>query len=216
MALNNDSFRPEEEQGLIMSKALTNWVSAIALAGILGVGGALVAGAQETKKKHPSDRTVDFLRTFVEGFLIPDEIERSDGTKIKVNLQDKAEMAQFAIPRDDMRRIIRIAHSGANAEICNRIDLQQNAYKWVKFSETKKKKWSEKQLYFISRLYVATVIWQTGQASAVVKDENAEKTSTQTQQPLPESKKTIECTDSKKEAVKRLEAFLKEKESSGG
>ena len=194
-----------------MNKALLSKFSAFAIAGALSLACALPGVAQETKKKQPSDRTVDFLKTFVEGFLIPEEIPRSDGTKIKVNRKDKAEMTQFAIPRDDMRRIIRIAHSGANAEICERIDLQQSAYKWMRSEEHKKKKWSDRQLFFISRLYVATVMWQTGQASVIVGGEKAEKVGTTSGREEEAKTKKAVCTDTKREGVKRLEAFLKEK-----
>lgn len=194
-----------------MNKVLLSRFSAFAVVGALSLAFALPGVAQETKKKHPSDRTVDFLKTFVEGFLIPDEIPLKDGKKIKVNREDKAEMSQFAIPRDDMRRIIRIAHSGANAEICDRIDLQQSAYSWMRGEEHKKQKWSNRQLFFISRLYVATVMWQTGQASVILDGEKTEKVGTASG-PQEESvvKKAV-CTDTKREGVKRLEAFLKDK-----
>lgn len=195
-----------------MNKALLSKFSAATVACTLSIILALPGFAQETqKKKHPSDRTVDFLKTFVEGFLIPDEIPRSDGTKIKVDRKDKAEMGKFAIPRDDMRRIIRIAHSGANAEICERVDLQQSAYRWMRGEEHKKKKWSEQQLFFISRLYVATVMWQTGQASVIVDGEKSEKVGTASNREEEALAKKAICTDNKREGVKRLEAFLKEK-----
>ncbi len=197
-----------------MNKALLSRISAFAVVGALSLACALPGVAQETKKKQPSDRTVDFLKTFVEGFLIPDEIPLGDGTKIKINREDKAEMSEFAIPRDDMRRVIRIAHSGANAEICNRDDLQQSAYRWMRGEEHKKKKWSDRQLFFISRLYVATVMWQTGQASVIVdgeKAEKAEKTGTAPGRDTEALSKKAVCTDSKREGVKRLEAFLKDK-----
>lgn len=195
-----------------MNNALSSRFTAVAVAIALCVVFALPGVAQETqKKKHPSDRTVDFLKTFVEGFLIPDEIPRSDGTKIKVDRKDKAEMGKFAIPRDDMRRIIRIAHSGANAEICERVDLQQSAYRWMRGEEHKKKKWSDQQLFFISRLYVATVMWQTGQASVIVDGEKAEKVGTTANREEESVSKKAICTDNKREGVKRLEAFLKEK-----
>ena len=120
-------------------------------------------------------------------------------------------MSQFAIPRDDMRRIIRIAHSGANAEICDRVDLQQSAYRWMRGEEHKKKKWSNRQLFFISRLYVATVMWQTGQASVIIDGKKTEKVGTASGPQEEAVVKRSVCTDTKREGVKRLEAFLKDK-----
>lgn len=165
--------------------------------------------AQETKSQ-PSDRTVDFLKTFVEGFLIPDEIPVAEGQAIKVDRSNPEEMKKFEIPRDDMRRVIRIAYSGATAEICDRIDLQENAYKWMQSQEIKKGTWSKEQLFFISRLFVATVMWQTGKASvSLVDEQGAEKVNTAPEKPEVYETKKLVCTDSRKETVKKLEEFLK-------
>ncbi len=193
-----------------MKKALLSCLSAIAVMGLVCASIALPVTAQE-QKKQPSDRTVDFLKTFVEGFLIPDEIPLADGTKMKVDRANETEMKKFAIPRDDMRRIIRIAYSGATAEICKRMDLQESAYRWMKAEEIKKKKWSKQQLFFISRLFVATVMWQTGSASGVVKDEDgAEKVDTSPGAAIVAETKKIICTDARRETVNKLETFLKE------
>ncbi len=176
---------------------------------------AISAGAQSDAKKHPSDRTVDFLKTFVHGFLIPKEIPLADGSKIAVDRANKEEMKKFDIPRDDMRRVIRVAYNGANAEICNRIDLQQGAFLWLKQDELKKNKWSKHQLFFISRLYIATVMWQTGKAQVVVDEASAaEKVGTQSDKLKVVEPKKIVCTDAKKKGVERLEAFLKSQKKS--
>lgn len=146
-----------------MKKALSSSVLALGVAALISLCAVLPALAQD-EKKQPSDRVVDFLKTFVEGFLIPEELPKADGTKIKVDRSDEAEMKKFDIPRDDMRRIIRIAYNGATAEICERMDLQEATYAWMQLSEINKKKWTEHQLFFISRLYLATIMWQTGKA----------------------------------------------------
>lgn len=167
--------------------------------------------AQE-QKKQPSDKVVDFLKTFVEGFLIPEELPKSDGTKIKIDRSSKEEMKRFEIPREDMRRIIRIAYNGATAEICDRVDLQEAAFAWMQLSEINKKKWSERQLFFISRLYLATIMWQTGKANVAPAGQGeegkpepgAEDGATM----LNEPEKQV-CTDARKKQVEKLEEFLK-------
>lgn len=192
-----------------MTRRISRLFTAAAFAGALAIGSPFAAAAQETQSKQPSDRTVDFLKTFVEGFLIPEELPLPDGTKIKVDRAKKDDMKKFEIPRDDMRRIIRIAYSGANAEICKRTDLQEKAYKWLKDEEYAKKKWSNQQMFFISRLFVATVMWQTGQAQVVVEEKKPGDKDTETV--AVGDKKDVVCTDAKKEGVKQLEAFLADK-----
>lgn len=198
-----------------MKKSLSGCVLAFAVAAILAVSVALPAAAQD-ETKQPSDRVVDFLKTFVEGFLIPEELEKSDGTKIKVDRSSEAEMKKFEIPREDMRRIIRIAYNGATAEICDRMDLQEAAFAWMQLSEINKNKWSDHQLFFISRLYLATIMWQTGKAdvTTAAEGEGAAKsaggaTEAASQEKTPEPK----CTPARKKQVEKLEAFLKEQSS---
>jgi hypothetical protein len=195
-----------------MKKTLSGCVLAFSLAAMLSVFAAMPAGAQD-EKKQPSDRVVDFLKTFVVGFLIPEELERQDGTKLDIDRSDPKEMKKFDIPREDMRRIIRIAYNGATAEICDRMDLQEAAFAWMQLNEINKKKWSEHQLFFISRLYLATIMWQTGKASVGPASDPKEK-----QQGNPDNAPQIadgdhvpelKCTDARKKQVEKLEAFLK-------
>lgn len=194
-----------------MKKTLSGCVLAFSIAAMLSVFAALPAAAQD-EKKQPSDRVVDFLKTFVEGFLIPEEIERNDGTKLKVDRSNPAEMKKFDIPREDMRRIIRIAYNGATAEICDRLDLQEAAFAWMQVNEINKKKWSEHQLFFISRLYLATIMWQTGKATVGPatdpKDQQAGNPG-EAQAAEGEKAPEMKCTDARKKQVEKLEAFLK-------
>lgn len=214
-----------------MKKVLFSWICAVALTGILCGASALPAAAQAAKAaesattktsvptvgKPPSDRFVDFVQSIVTSFLIPEEIPRKDGTKIKVNLSDKAEMKRFEIPREDVRRIIHIGYGGAIAEKCNRIDLQQGLALWVQKTEFEKKKWSEHQSFFISQVYWATIMSLTQRADLAQKKPNATTkpnaaakagsggtTAANTKQATE-----IECTDTKQKFVKHLEEFLK-------
>lgn len=199
-----------------MKKALSSCFALIAVTGMALVFAVQPASAQD-QKKQPSDRTVDFLKSFVTGFLIPEEIPLGDGTKMKVDRSNDAVMKKFDIPRDDMRRIIRLAYNGATAEICERMDLQEGAYRWMKFKEFRKDKWTKEQKFFISRLYVATVMWQTGNASVVVKDaDGSEKVDTSPNALDAATKKKVVCTDARRESVKKLEAFLKEQDGKEG
>lgn len=199
-----------------MKKILLSCVQCAVVAGAISFGAFLPAQAQDANKNksQPSDRTVDFLKTFVEGFLIPKDIPLKDGKSLKVDLSNADQMKKFTIPRDDMRRVIRLAYNGANAEICKREDLQRTAYNWMKDQELKKKKWSNEQLFFISRLYIATVMWQTGKAQVVVEGEEDAVNASQKAPGSINSNTEVVCTDSKKQSVQRLEAFLKAKSKS--
>lgn len=194
-----------------MKRALSSRVRAAVLAGVLAVACASPAPAQEQEgESQLSDQTVDFLTTFVKGFLIPEEIPLPDGGKLKVDRGDEAEMKKFDIPAEDKRRIIRIAYNGATAEICDRVDLQVMAYRWMKEQEYDKEKWSQRQMFFISRLFMATVMWQTGDAQAVTREEGEENgTKPETAAEVSPDKEQT-CTDSRKETVKKLETFLEE------
>lgn len=215
MSGNNGSLPAEIVQGLKMRKALLSCLSVIAITGMAFAFTVQPVSAQD-QKKQPSDRTVDFLKTFVEGFLIPEEIPLGDGTKMKVDRANEAEMKKFEIPRDDMRRIIRIAYNGATAEICERYDLQEAAYSWMKFKEFRDKKWTKRQKFFISRLYVATVMWQTGSAGASKEGESAEKTAKSPNALDNASDKKVVCTPARRETTKKLEAFLKAQDGKEG
>ncbi len=212
----NVSFATNVEQGLVMKIRHVSAICAVLAAIGVSLATVMPAGAQSDAKNQPSDRTVDFLKTFVHGFLIPKEIPLADGSKIKVDRANKEEMKKFDIPRDDMRRVIRLAYNGANAEVCNRIDLQEGAFQWMKQQERKKNKWSKQQLFFISRLYLATVMWQTGRAQVVAEDQSpTEKVATKTDKlKAAEPKKKVVCTDAKKKGVERFEAFLKSQKKS--
>jgi len=215
MSGNSGSLPAEIVQGLKMRKALLSCLSLIAITGMMWVGAAQPASAQD-QKKQPSDRTVDFLKTFVEGFLIPEEIPLGDGTKMKVDRANEAEMKKFAIPRDDMRRIIRIAYNGATAEICERYDLQEAAYSWMKFKEFRDEKWTKRQRFFISRLYVATVMWQTGAAGSSKEGESVAKGEKSPNALEAASEKKVVCTPARRETTKKLEAFLKSQDGKEG
>lgn len=194
-----------------MIRDLSSWVRTVVLASVLAVACASPGLAQdEESSKQPSDRTVDFLKTFVKGFLIPEEIPLPDGGKMKVDRGDEEEMKKFEIPREDMRRIIRIAYNGATAEICDRVDLQVAAYQWMKDQEYAKDKWSQRQMFFISRLFMATVMWQTGDAEAVVKEEGEENNDKPESMAEVAPDEELVCTERRKEIVNKLEAFLEE------
>lgn len=192
-----------------MKKTLSGCVLAFSVAAMLSVFAALPAAAQD-EKKQPSDRVVDFLKTFVVGFLIPEELERTDGTKLKIDRSDPAVMKKFEIPREDMRRIIRIGYNGATAEICDRMDLQEAAFAWMQLGEINKKKWSEHQLFFISRLYLATIMWQTGKATVGPASEAKDQKPGEAPQAAEgEKAPEMKCTEARKKQVEKLENFLK-------
>jgi hypothetical protein len=215
-----------------MKKVVWSWIGAAALTGILCVSGELAAAAQgdqankpevtktrvPTAGSPPSDRFVDYIHTIVNSFLIPEEIERKDGTKFKVNRSDEAEMKQFEIPREDMRRIIHIAYTGAIAERCNRTDLQNGLALWLQANEYKKKKWSERQSFFITQVYWGTIMTLTQRADIIENDAaaaaKAAKTAKTGSEPAARAKTqkkatAIVCTDAKREFVGHLEKFLK-------
>lgn len=197
-----------------MTGALSSRIRAAVLAGVLAVACAAPGLTQEQQsEQQPSDRTVDFLKTFVKGFLIPEEIPLPDGDTMKVDRGDEEEMEKFEIPREDMRRIIRIAYNGATAEICDREDLQVAAYQWMKDQEYAKDKWSHRQMFFISRLFMATVMLQTGEATAAAEEGEGNSGDAEAASEMPQDKEPV-CTDSRKETVDKLESFLKE-ESKG-
>jgi hypothetical protein len=208
-----------------MKKALWSGICALALTGILCVASALPAldqgamAAQPAMTKTPvptagsppSDRFVNFVQTMVVSFLIPEEIPRKDGTKIKVDRSDKEQMKQFEIPREDMRRIIHIGYSGAIAEKCDRSDLQKGLAQWVQKTEYAKKKWSERQSFFINRVYWATIMSLTQRADVVQTDRETLAKPTAEAEAAAHTKTAteIQCTDAKKKFVKKLEEFLK-------
>jgi len=193
----------------MMNKKLYRRVQTAIAAGAICLVAAMAAQAQEKKgSQGPSDRTVDFLKTFVEGFLLPKEIPLKDGSVIKIDLSNAEQLKKFQIPREDMRRVIRIAYNGANAEICDREDLQRTAYKWMKDQELAKKKWSNEQLFFISRLYIATVMWQTGKAQVTVEEEDGKPVNAAGGSTAINAEPPV-CTDSKRASVEKFEAFLK-------
>lgn len=212
-----------------MKKVVWSWIGAAALTGMLCVSGEFAAAAQGTQAGNPpvtktrvptagsppSDRFVDYIHTIVTSFLIPEEIARKDGTKIKVDRSSEAEMKQFEIPREDMRRVIHIAYTGAIAERCDRVDLQNGLALWLQSNEYKKKKWSERQNFFITQVYWGTIMSLTQRADIIEKDAAAAAKAAKTDsQPAARAKSqkqatTIVCTDAKRKFVEHLEKFLK-------
>lgn len=206
-----------------MKIVLSRCVTAGAFAAILCIATALSATAQTTKTarpaatgtsvptagKPPSDKFLDFLQTIVTSFLIPEEIERKDGTKIKIDRSDQAQMKSMSIPREDMRRIVHIGFSGAIAETCERADVQNALFQWLKRDEHRNRKWSELQTFYVSQVYWGTIMALTQRAdlrpagSGQGQEGAAEPPSADVT-----TLKQMTCTESKKKFVKILEDFL--------
>ena len=206
-----------------MKIVLSRCVTAGAFAAILCFATALSATAQTTKTARPaatdtplptagpppSDKFLDFVHSIVTSFLIPEEIERKDGTKIKVNLSDKAQMQKFDIPREDMRRIVHTGFSGAIAETCGRTDLQNVLFQWVKREEHRNRKWTELQTFYVAQVYWGTIMSLTQRAD--IRPGAAQSNAPGGKPPSGAEVKTLKqmtCTEAKKKFVKVLEDFL--------
>ena len=200
-----------------MKKALFSAIGVLALAVMVagtGFGPAAAQGAQ--KKKQPSDRAVRVIVSFA-WTLVPEEYETAEGKKVKV---DKSDPAKFMIPMEDARRVIRVAHRSANAQICDLAEHQAANYVKMMKRESVSKKWSEQQLLFINRLHLFTVQWLTGNVEfAEAKEKTDEKKdASQIKERLKKAAKAKSkrtCTDEQRKGVKKeIEAYVQEPEKS--
>ncbi|MGI9385359.1 MAG: hypothetical protein ACR2PO_19585 [Methyloligellaceae bacterium] len=200
-----------------MKKALFSSICVLTLAALVagaGAGPTAAQGAQ--KKKQPSDRAVRVIVSFA-WTLVPEEYETAEGKKVKV---DKSDPAKFMIPMEDARRVIRVAHVSANAQICDLAEHQAANYVKLMKREKVSKKWSEKQLLFINRLHLFTVQWLTGN----VEFADAKEKKDQKRDPAEikerlkkaakeKSKRT--CTDEQRKKIKQqIEDYVKASEKS--
>lgn len=133
------------------------------------------AKAEQEKSASPnaqpegklSDRVVRIMLGFAWG-MVPEDYAGEDGKTIKV---DKSDPKKFIIPVDDARKVIRAASRSAYAQICGMPDRQQANYVAFMRGEKKRSVWTTDQLTFINALHLFTVLYLTGNANLVEKDD---------------------------------------------
>ncbi len=139
---------------------------------------------------------------------IPSEVPRSDGSILKI---DKKDLANLVIPYEDASRVIRVAYLSAQAQLCEMPELQTENFLTLLGQERSKKKWTEQQMFFINRLHLFTVMWLTGNVYIEEKDGKEEAKIAAT--PKAPSK---ECTNEDKEKLRaNIEAFWNKVENRG-
>lgn len=169
----------------------------------------------QNKKKSPSDRAVRVIVGFA-WTLVPEEYPGKDGKKVKV---DKSDPAKFMIPMEDARRVIRVAHRSANAQICDLPEHQTANYVKLMKREQDSDKWSKEQLLFINRLHLFTVQWLTGNVEFAEAKEKKEKKDPETikkrLKEVAKKKSKRTCTADQREKVKQqIEQYVREAKKS--
>ncbi len=140
---------------------------------------------------------------------IPSEAPRPDGSILKI---DKQDLANLLIPYEDASRVIRVAYLSAQAQLCEMPELQTENYLTLLGQERAKKKWNEQQMFFIQRLHLFTVFWLTGNVTIEEKDGKEEA------KIAADPKKTApkECSSEEKEKLRaNIEAFWNKAENRG-
>ena len=171
-------------------------VAVAAMTVALGLSGA----PNSASAQQLSDRSVEVLMDFA-WKLLPTKFTTQTN---KVIVVDKSKKAEVVVPTDVARDVILVARLSAHAQICNLENAQTANYRSMMLVETRKKKWTDQQLLYISQLHLFTILWLTGNVEIT---QDGEEKNVAVKNSASQKKPT--CTDAeRKKVLKRIEDYV--------
>lgn len=122
--------------------------------------------SNEAAAKELSDKSVKVLMDYAWSIL-PAKFTTPKGKTIIV---DKKKRDKIIVPINIGRGVAKVARLSAHAQICDLPEAQAANYRTMMRFESRRKKWSEQQMLYISQLHLFTVMWLTGNVKLVEKD----------------------------------------------